>query len=158
SGGTSDYYVDCRATTLHAEGVRLVGRVIYDLIKEKRWKPRAIGGMTLGADPIVTAVSLLSAQSIGTRSPARTKPLDFPDEFLIHGFLVRKQEKEHGTGKRVEGFSAKGARVVIVDDVCTTGASTVAAIEAAKEAGMEVVGVLCLIEREEAGGRAAVEK
>jgi orotate phosphoribosyltransferase len=75
----------------------------------------------------------------------------------VHGFLVRKAEKQHGTGQRIEGFREKGARVVIVDDVCTTGASTIQAIEAAREFGFEVVGVMCLVEREEAGGRANVE-
>jgi orotate phosphoribosyltransferase len=158
SGGSSDYYIDCRTTTLHAEGARLCGRVVLDLIMEKKWKPKAIGGMSMGADPIVTAVSIHSSQQIVTRAPARTKPLDFPDEFYIHGFLVRKQEKQHGTGQRVEGFRRKGARAVIVDDVCTTGASTIQAIEAARAEGFEVVGVVCLVEREEAGGRAAVEK
>jgi orotate phosphoribosyltransferase len=156
SGGTSDYYIDCRTTTLHAEGARLSGRVFLDLINEQRWKAKGIGGMTMGADPIVAAVALLSAQQIQTRAPARTKPVD-GEQFYIHGFLVRKQEKEHGTQKRVEGFQQKGARVVIVDDVCTTGSSTIQAIEAAKEFGFEVVGVVCLVEREEAGGRAAVE-
>ena len=91
----------------------------------------------MGADPIVVATSVISAQQ-GT-------PID--------GFLVRKAEKTHGTGQRIEGFREKGARVVIVDDVCTTGASTVQAIEAAREYGFRVVGVLCLVEREEAGGR-----
>ena len=158
SGGTSDYYIDCRATTLHAEGARLVGRVMLDLIREKKWKPKAIGGLTMGADPIVATVAVHSAQSIVTRSPARSKPLDFPDEFYIHGFLVRKKEKTHGTGQRIEGFRRPGSRVVIVDDVCTTGASTIEAIQAAREFGFEVVAVLCLVEREEAGGRAAVEK
>lgn len=158
SGGTSDYYIDCRATTLHAEGARLVGRVLFDLIRDKKWKPKAIGGLTMGADPIVATVAVHSAQSIVTRSPARTKPLDFPDEFYIHGFLVRKQEKQYGTGQRIEGFRKPGSRVVIVDDVCTTGASTIEAIQVAREFGYEVVGVLCLVEREEAGGRAAVEK
>lgn len=158
SGAKSDYYIDCRATTLHAEGGRLTGRVLLDLIRDKRWKPKAIGGMTLGADPIVTAVGILSAQSIVTRAPARTRPMDFPDEFYIHGFLVRKQEKEHGTGQRIEGFRRPGSRVVIVDDVCTTGGSTIQAIAAAREFGFEVVAVLCLVEREDAGGRAAVEK
>lgn len=158
SGATSDYYIDCRTTTLHADGARLVGRLVYDLIQKERWKPKAIGGLTMGADPIVTAVSILSAQSIVTRAPARTKPLDFPDEFMIHGFLVRKAEKTHGTARLIEGFQSKGARVVIVDDVCTTGGSTIQAIEAARNAGMEVAGVVCLVEREEAGGRGAVEK
>lgn len=156
SGGTSDYYIDCRTTTLHAEGARLVGRVVFDLIQEQQWKPQAIGGMTMGADPIVTAVSILSAQQVQTRAPARTKPIPV-EEFFIHGFLVRKAEKSHGTGQRIEGFHKKMARVVIVDDVCTTGASTIGAIEAARDFGFEVVGVLCLVEREEAGGRAAVE-
>ncbi|HUQ50245.1 MAG TPA: orotate phosphoribosyltransferase [Terriglobales bacterium] len=157
SGGTSDYYIDCRTTTLHAEGARLTGRVITDLMQEKGWKPRAIGGMTMGADPIVSAVSILSAQQIQTRAPARTKPID-GEEFYVHGFLVRKQDKQHGTGKRIEGFQKKMSKVVIVDDVCTTGASTIQAIEAAREFGFDVIGVVCLVEREEAGGRAAVEK
>jgi orotate phosphoribosyltransferase len=142
SGGTSDYYVDCRVTTLDAEGARLTGRVFFDEIRARGWKPQAIGGLTLGADPIVVAVAVTSAE--------RGAP--------IHGFIVRKQEKQHGTGQRIEGFRDKGARVVIVDDVCTTGASTIQAIEAAREFGFEIAGVMCLLDREEAGGRANVEK
>jgi len=138
SGGTSDYYVDCRLTTLHARGAQLTGQVFLEEIQSRSWNPRAIGGLTMGADPIVVAVSVVS----GT----------------IDGFLVRKAEKQHGTGQRIEGFREKGARVVIVDDVCTTGASTVQAIEAAHEFGFEVVGVMCLVEREEAKGRPNVEK
>ena len=157
SGGTSDYYVDCRTTTLDAEGARLTGRVFSDEIRKQGWKPEAIGGMTLGADPIVVAVALLSAQQAQVRAPARPKSAD-ASEFLIHAFLVRKAEKAHGTGRQIEGFQRKDAKVVIVDDVCTTGASTVQAIEAARAAGMLVVGVMCLVEREEAGGRASVEK
>ena len=157
SGGTSDYYIDCRTTTLDAEGMRLTGRVFYDVIQSKKWKPRAAGGMTLGADPIVAGIALLTAQIVQTRAPARPKPVDV-SEFLIHGFLVRKQEKTHGTGQRIEGFREKGARVVIVDDVCTTGSSTIQAIEAAREFGFDIAGVACLVEREEAGGRPAVEK
>jgi len=157
SGGTSDYYIDCRTTTLHADGARLVGRLVYDLIQKERWKAQGIGGMTMGADPIVTAVSILSAQSIVTRAPARTKPLDAPDDYMIHGFLVRKSEKAHVTAQKIEGVRKEGARVVIVDDVCTTGGSTIQAIEAAKAAGMTVVGVVCIVEREEANGRPAVE-
>jgi orotate phosphoribosyltransferase len=111
----------------------------------------------MGADPIVVSVAILSAQSVGTRAPARPKPVD-ASEFLIHGFLVRKQEKAHGTGQRIEGFREKGARVVIVDDVCTTGSSTIQAIEASREFGFEIAGVACLVEREEAKGRPAVEK
>ena len=138
SGGTSDYYIDCRTTTLDAKGARLTGEVFTDEIRQRGWKPQAIGGLTMGADPIVTAVSVVSGE--------------------LNGFLVRKAEKQHGTGQRIEGFRGKGARVVIVDDVCTTGASTVQAIEAAREFGFEIAGVMCLVEREEAKGRANVEK
>src|SRR5437660_9980582 len=138
SGGTSDYYIDCRSTTLDAKGSRLTGEVFTEEIRQRGWKPAAIGGLTMGADPIVTAVSVVSGE--------------------LNGFLVRKAEKQHGTGQRIEGFREKGARVVIVDDVCTTGASTVQAIKAAREFGFEVVGVMCLVEREEAKGRPNVEK
>ena len=155
-------YLDVRGVKcILVDDIVRSGKVIHfmlDLIREKKWKPKAIGGLTMGADPIVAAVAVHSAQSIVTRSPARSKPLDFPDEFYIHGFLVRKKEKTHGTGQRIEGFRRPGSRVVIVDDVCTTGASTIEAIQAAREFGFEVVAVLCLVEREEAGGRAAVEK
>src|SRR5437764_4807784 len=156
SGGTSDYYIDCRTTTLDAEGARLTARVFLDEIMERGWRPQAIGGMTMGADPIVVGVAMLSAQQIHGR--ANDKPGDRPSRWYIDGFLVRKAEKTHGTAKRIEGFHQKGAQVVIVDDVCTTGASTIQAIEAAREAGFEIVGVLCLVEREEAGGRTNVER
>ena len=160
SGGTSDYYIDCRTTTLDAEGARLTGHVFLDLIQGKNWKPRAIGGLTMGADPIVVAVAQLTAQIAQTQAPAGPKVSKVSDarDSLIHGFLVRKQEKAHGTGQRIEGFRQKGARVVIVDDVCTTGSSTIQAIEAAREFGFVIAGVACLVEREEAGGRPAVEK
>jgi orotate phosphoribosyltransferase len=137
-GGKSDYYIDCRATTLDARGAQLVGKVFFDEIRKQLWEPDAIGGLTMGADPIVVAVAVTS----GT----------------LDGFLVRKAEKQHGTGQRIEGFREQDARVVIVDDVCTTGSSTVQAIEAAREFGFEVVGVMCLVEREEAKGRGKVEK
>ena len=85
------------------------------------------------------------------------RALSHPGAPLLHGFLVRKAEKAHGAGRRIEGFSRPAARVVIVDDVCTTGASTINAIEAAREAGMTVAAVVCIVEREEANGRPAVE-
>src|SRR5262245_12135133 len=94
SGGTSDYYIDCRTTTLDARGSQLTGQVFLEEIRDRGWAPDAIGGVTMGADPIVVAVSVLS----GT----------------IHGFLVRKAEKQHGTGQRIEGFSERGSQVVIV--------------------------------------------
>jgi orotate phosphoribosyltransferase len=138
SGGTSDYYIDCRTTTLDARGAQLVGQVFLEEMRGQGWHADAIGGLTMGADPIVVAVAVIS----GT----------------LHGFLVRKAEKQHGTAQRIEGFREKGARVVIVDDVCTTGASTVQAIEAARDFGFQVAGVMCLVEREDAHGRPSVEK
>jgi orotate phosphoribosyltransferase len=147
SGATSDYYIDCRTTTLHAEGGRLTGHAILELLEANKIDAEAVGGLTMGADPIVSNVATASAW----RSTLR------PNMPLLHGFLVRKAEKAHGTGRRIEGFYRPGARVVIVDDVCTTGASTIAAIEAAQEAGMIVAAVVCIVEREEANGRPAVE-
>jgi orotate phosphoribosyltransferase len=138
SGSTSDYYIDCRVTTLDARGAQLVGEVFLAEIREQGWEADAVGGLTMGADPIVVAVAVTS----GT----------------MHGFLVRKAEKQHGTGQRIEGFRETGAQVVIVDDVCTTGSSTVQAIEAAREYGFEVIGVMCLVERQDAHGRPSVEK
>jgi orotate phosphoribosyltransferase len=138
SGATSDYYIDCRTTTLDARGAQLVGQVFLEEMRSQGWHADAIGGLTMGADPIVVAVAVIS----GT----------------LHGFLVRKAEKQHGTAQRIEGFREKDARVVIVDDVCTTGSSTVQAIEAAREFGFEVAGVMCLVEREDAHGRPNVEK
>jgi orotate phosphoribosyltransferase len=138
SGGTSDYYIDCRITTLDARGAQLVGQVFLDEISKQGWQATAIGGLTMGADPIVVAVAITSGD--------------------INGFLVRKAEKQHGTGQRIEGFREKGASVVIVDDVCTTGSSTVQAIEAGREFGFKVVGAMCLVEREDANGRPSVEK
>src|SRR5207248_7455671 len=117
----------------------------------------AIGGMTLGADPIVAGVAMLSAQQIQARAEKHV-PGTLPSSWYIDGFLVRKAEKAHGTAQRIEGFRERGAKVVIVDDVCTTGASTIQALEAAREFGFDVTGVACLVEREEAGGRPAVEK
>jgi orotate phosphoribosyltransferase len=157
SGGTSDYYIDCRTTTLDGDGARLAGRVFLDEIFRHGWEPQAIGGLTLGADPIVVAAAMLSAQQTRSRAPRPDTTPGGADYHLIHGFLVRKSEKAHGTARRIEGFQEKGAKVVIVDDVCTTGSSTVQAIEASREAGFDVIGVLCLVEREEAGGRASVE-
>lgn len=147
SGGTSDYYIDCRTTTLHAEGGRLTGLAILDLMHEHKLKPAAVGGLTMGADPIVSNVATASAWYAQEHHGSP----------LIHGFLVRKAEKAHGTARRIEGYFEQGAPVVIVDDVCTTGTSTIAAIEAARESGMNIIAVVCLVEREEAKGREAVE-
>ena len=147
SGAKSDYYIDCRTTTLHAEGARLTGLAILDVLREQNLHPAAVGGLTMGADPVVSAVAIASAWRAQQQ----------PGSPLIQGFLVRKAEKAHGTGRRIEGFLEKDAPVLIVDDVCTTGASTIAAIEAAREAGMRVIAAICLVEREEANGRPALE-
>src|ERR1700692_2180643 len=138
SGGTSDYYIDCRTTTLDARGSQLTGKVFLEGIRQRGWNPEAIGGLTMGADPVVVSVAVTSGE--------------------LHGFLVRKAEKQHGTGQRIEGFQRKGAKVVVVDDVCTTGSSTIQAIEAARAFGFEIVGVMCLVERQDANGRPNVEK
>jgi orotate phosphoribosyltransferase len=165
SGARSDYYIDCRITTLHAEGGRLSGLVLYELIREFIPQAEAVGGLTMGADPLVSNIASASAWAAADYKEILelSSALDFeadddsgPEPTLIHGFLVRKAEKTHGTGRKIEGFLKPGAQVVIVDDVCTTGGSTITAIEAAREAGMIVAGVLCLVDREQ-GGRAKIE-
>ncbi|MDR3736342.1 MAG: orotate phosphoribosyltransferase [Acidobacteriaceae bacterium] len=147
SGAKSDYYIDCRTTTLHAEGGRLAGLALYDVIRRQIPDAEAVGGLTMGADPLVS----------NTASASAWYAIDHPGTPLVNGFLVRKAEKAHGTGRKIEGFLKPGAQVIIVDDVCTTGGSTVTAIEAANEAEMIVAGVLCLVDREQ-GGRVAIEK
>jgi orotate phosphoribosyltransferase len=163
SGQRSDYYIDCRITTLHAEGGRLAGLLLYDLIREQFPQVEAVGGLTMGADPLVANTASASAWALADHNEivALATEMDLDESegeapSLVHGFLVRKTEKTHGTARRIEGFLKSGAQVVIVDDVCTTGGSTVTAIEAAREAGMIVAGILCLVDREQ-GGRAAIE-
>jgi orotate phosphoribosyltransferase len=165
SGQKSDYYIDCRTTTLHAEGGRLSGLVFYELIREHMPHAIAVGGLTMGADPLVSNTASASAWALADYNElcALTDELDLedqdpgPEPILIHGFLVRKAEKTHGTGRRVEGFLQPGVPVVIVDDVCTTGGSTITAIEATRDAGMTVAGVLCLVDRLQ-GGRENIER
>ncbi len=147
SGATSDYYIDCRITTLHAEGGRLTGLALLDLFAHHGLHPAAVGGLTMGADPVVSGIAIASAQRAAGDAGAK----------LVHGFLVRKGEKAHGMKRRIEGFFEAGAEVVVVDDVCTTGASTIEAIEVAQAAGLRVIGAACLVERTEANGRPAVE-
>ncbi len=147
SGASSDYYIDCRTTTLHAEGGRLTGLALLELFHAHGLHPEAVGGLTLGADPVVSGIAIASAQRAHEDA---TQP-------LVHGFLVRKGEKAHGMRRRIEGYFAEGSEVVIVDDVCTTGASTIEAIEVARAAGLRVTAAACLVERTEARGRAAVE-
>lgn len=167
SGQKSDYYIDCRITTLHAEGGRLSGLLFYEMIQSlpNAASIAAVGGLTMGADPLVSNTASASAWALAdhneilelsTQLDLESEPDPGPAPTLIHGFLVRKAGKTHGTGRRIEGFLKPGAQVVIVDDVCTTGGSTITAIEATREAGMTVAAVLCLVDREQ-GGRAHIE-
>ena len=141
SGKKSDIYVDCRLTTLCAEAMPLIGRLLLAAIREKSWNPRAVGGLTMGADPVVCALARESLESGSA----------------IDGFLIRKEAKGHGRGRYLEGLTeTAGVDCVILDDVCTTGGSTVTAIERAEGAGMNVLGAACVVDREQ-GGRQAVE-
>lgn len=146
SGAKSDLYVDCRLTTLDAQGACLVGQVMHALLAEKcaglGIRPVGIGGLTMGADPIALAIAMASAGA-GAGEP-------------IHAFSVRKEAKEHGRKKRVEGNFKAGDSVVVVDDVITTGGSTLKAIEAVEAEGGKVALVLVLLDREE-GGKKNIE-
>ena len=138
SGWMSNYYFNCKTVTLHPEGMYLIGNLVFDMIKDLNAK--GIGGLTLGADPIAYAVAYTSF--------LKKRPME--------AFVVRKTAKSHGTMQWIEGNVNKGDRVVIVDDVITTGKSTIEAINRAKEEGLDIVRVISLIDRQE-GGREAVE-
>jgi orotate phosphoribosyltransferase len=142
SGQESDFYIDCKQAVLTAEGHYCVGLVLCDLLEHAAPEVRAVGGLTMGADPIASATATVSWQ--------RGRPLD--------AFYVRKEPKGHGTQKWLEGDQrvAPGTPVAIVEDVCTTGASTLRAIERARLHGLDVRRVIALVDREE-GGRQAVE-
>jgi orotate phosphoribosyltransferase len=135
SGRKSDYYLDCRRTTLHPEGAWLTARVILALIREASIPAEAIGGLTLGADPIVSAVAVVS-HGQGRPLPA---------------FIVRKDTKSHGARRRIEGASVGGKQVVVVDDVVTTAESTIEAIRAVQEEEGVVSAAICLVDRQEGG-------
>jgi orotate phosphoribosyltransferase len=140
SGKQSKYYIDARLTTMSPEGLSLIGPLALSALRRSGWEIDAIGGLTLGADPISYAISYASADS--------NRPL--------RAFTVRKETKAHGTGKMIEGPFREGDRVGIIEDVITTGGSALRAIEAVRSANGVVVGVLALIDREE-GGREALE-
>ena len=146
SGKKSDLYVDCRVTTLDARGAVLVGRVLHDLlqahVKKEGLSIAALGGLTMGADPISLSVAM--ASSLGGVVPP------------VQAFVVRKEPKGHGRGKRIEGNFAAGDTVVVVDDVITTGDSTLKAIEAIEAEGGKVAFALILVDRQE-GGRENIE-
>ncbi len=140
SGRQSPYYIDARRTTMSAPGLQMVGTLGLRAIREAGWQVQAVGGLTLGADPVAHAIALASVT----------------DPPTIDSFTVRKQPKDHGTGRLIEGCFRAGFRVVVVEDVITTGGSALQAIAAVLEAGGKVAGVLGVVDREE-GGRAAVE-
>ena len=141
SGRHSPYYVDCRRTTMHAEGLALIGDLGLAAIRAAGWDARMIGGLTLGADPVAYAIARATA--------TETAP--------IHAFTVRKTAKTHGARNRIEGCFEPGATAVVVEDVVTTGASALEAAAVVREAGGAVCGVLTVVDREE-GGRAAIER
>jgi orotate phosphoribosyltransferase len=142
SGMTSHYYFDSKLTTLDPEGGYLVARLLLEEIRKREIKASAIGGLTLGADPIVSSVAALSFAENDRFAP-------------IAAFIVRKESKRHGTQRFIEGPSLKkGTPVIIIDDVCTTGGSTKKAISRAEEAGFDVKAVLCLVDREQGAGEA----
>jgi orotate phosphoribosyltransferase len=140
SGRRSSYYIDCRRSTMSAEGMVLVGRMGWSAIQRAGWRPDAVGGLTLGADPVAYAIAAASFGSKGA----------------VDAFSVRKQAKEYGTGRLIEGNFRPGDAVVVVEDVITTGDSARRAMRAVEEQGGTVLGVLAVVDRQE-GGRQALE-
>jgi len=134
SGKKSSVYVDSKLTTFLPQAMPLIGRLFLRKMDECGWSPDAAGGLTLGADPIAFAVA---RESLDTDRP-------------IPAFVVRKEEKTHGMGRTIAGLeNPHGIRVVIIDDVCTTGSSTEQAIEATQHAGMHILGAICLVDRQQ---------
>lgn len=141
SGAHSTWYIDCRLTTMSAEGQALIGTLALARMRAAGWQPDAVGGLTMGADPVAYAIAHTSAST--------AMPVD--------AFSVRKQAKEHGTGRRIEGNFRPGSRVVVIEDVITSGQSALTAMDAVRAEGGKILGVLALVDRE-AGGRAAIEQ
>ena len=141
SGRRSAFYVDARLTTMSGEGISIIGKVGLERLGARGWQADAVGGLTLGADPVAYAIAAAAhAQGV-----------------TLDAFTVRKQAKDHGTGRRVEGCFVPGARVVIVEDVLTSGRSALEAVAAVQAEGGQVLGVLTVVDREE-GGRANLEQ
>ena len=143
SGARSTLYVDARMTTMSPDGLALIGPLALAAIDGAGWRPASVGGLTLGADPISYAIAYASA--IAGRDP------------LVRAFTVRKEAKTHGTGKLIEGPFERGDRVVVVEDVITTGGSALKAVDAIEAAGGVIAGVLAVVDREE-GGRERIEE
>lgn len=140
SGRISDFYVDCRLTTMSPDGLLLVGPLAHALLIESGWSVDSVGGLTMGADPVSYAIAYASAQA-GTP---------------IRCFAVRKQAKDHGMGQRIEGSFRRGDRVVVIEDSMTTGGSALNAAAAIRHEGGQVIGALTLVDREE-GAREALQ-
>jgi orotate phosphoribosyltransferase len=141
SGAKSSLYIDARMTTMSPEGLTLIGTLGLGALRDSGWQPDSVGGLTLGADPVAYAIAYTSAVA-GTP---------------LRAFTVRKEAKVHGTGKLIEGPFTVGDRVVVIEDVITTGGSALKAIAAVTSAGATVAGVLAVVDREE-GGRQAIER
>lgn len=139
SGKQSDIYIDARLTTMSPDGMVLIGTLGLAAISERNWLPDSIGGLTMGADPVAFSISHTSALK-GTP---------------VRAFSVRKEAKSHGTGNRIEGPFQKGDRVVVIEDVITTGKSALQAIDAIENAGGNLLGVLSVVDRQD-GGREAI--
>jgi orotate phosphoribosyltransferase len=154
SGRKSSLYIDCRLTAMSPEGQLLIGRVALPMLREK-WRPDSVGGLTLGADSISYAIAHASALA-AEHSSEIGNVTTHADSQMIRAFTVRKEAKQHGTGKLIEGPFSAGDRVVVIEDVITTGGSALRAVEAVRSAGGVVLGVLALVDREE-GGREALE-
>jgi orotate phosphoribosyltransferase len=140
SGRRSSYYIDCRLTTMSAEGMVLIGRMGWAAIQHSGWRPSAVGGLTMGADPVAYAIT---AASFGSDTP-------------VNAFSVRKQAKAHGTARLIEGNFQSGDPVVVVEDVITSGESAARAASVVEQAGGRVLGVLAVVDREQ-GGRRTLE-
>jgi len=140
SGRESEFYVDARLTAMSPDGLALIGPLALTEIEAAHWQPDSVGGLTLGADPISYAISYASATT------------DHP----LRAFTVRKEAKAHGTGKLIEGPFREGDRVVVIEDVITTGGSALRAATAIRAGGGKILGILALVDREE-GGREALE-
>lgn len=142
SGNMSNFYFNLKKTTYSPEGQYLVGNLVFEKVRELGVRPKAIGGLTMGADPIAAATAYTSY--------LRKEP--------VEAIVIRKEAKDHGTMGRIEGNVSAGDDVIIIDDVVTTGGSTIKAIGAAKKAGLNIIAVIILLDRCESGGRENIER
>jgi len=142
SGRESDYYFDCKPTALHPQGAYLIGKILFQLIKNMNPPVQGVGGMTLGADPLVSAVTVVS----------------YLENYPLPGIIVRKKAKGHGTNQFLEGLDnfQRGDQVCVLEDVITTGGSALKACRCIQEAGLKVKAIICILDREE-GGRQQIQ-